>query len=250
MNPLIPDEELLHAYVDGHLDAEARQQVEVFLAHAPDWTEKIAGWKRDAERLRAAAAAPLPPNPRLDPVALRQGMRRRRQRRFAMAAALLLVAGLGGGAGWMLRDAAFTAANPPMADAVHAYRVFATARGNAVEIRAAGAESMQAWLAANLDHGGTRVPDLTTYGVRLLGGRLLATEDGPAAMVLFESEDGRRVAFYMRPGRPFAAETMEERRDGGLVARYWYRNGYRFAVVAPADDARAAEIARVLRIGS
>jgi len=252
MSALIPDEETLHAYVDGRLDAEAQARVEAFLARDADWAATVADWKRDAERLRAAAAGPLllPANPRLDPAALRQGMRARRQRRLGAAAALLLVAGLGGGLGWTARERMFAAANPPMADAVSAYRVFATAGSQAVEVRATGADAMQTWLAQHLDRGGARVPDLTTYGVRLLGGRLLATEDGPAAMVLFEDEDGRRIAFYMRPGSPFATETIEERRDGGLLARYWSRHGYRFAVVAPADDERAAEIARVLRVGS
>ncbi|GGJ42724.1 anti-sigma factor family protein [Neoroseomonas lacus] len=251
MSPIIPDEEMLHAYVDGRLDAEARRRVEAFLARDLNWAEKVAGWKRDAERLRAAATgwALMPPNPRLDPTGLRRAGRKRRQRRLATAAVLLLVAGLGGGAGWTARERMFAAAHPPMADAVSAYRVFATAGANAVEVSASGVEGMQAWLAQHLDRGGARLPDLTTYGVRLLGGRLLATDEGPAAMVFFEDEDGRRIAFFMRPGPPFATETIEERRDGGLLARYWHRNGYRFAVVAPADDARAAEIARVLRVG-
>ncbi|MDJ0390945.1 hypothetical protein QMO56_22770 [Roseomonas sp. E05] len=250
MNSLIPDENVLHAYVDGHLDAEARAQVEAFLARSPEWAATVAGWKRDAERLRTSfAASPrLAPNPRLDPAAVRRQLRVRRQKRLAMAAVVTLMTGIGGATGWKARDLSFAAANPPMADAVQAYRVFATAESAAVEVSATRPDGMQAWLAAHLRGGGTRVPDLSTYGVQLLGGRLLATEEGPAAMVLFQDEDGRRIALYMRPGGPFATEAMEERRDGGLVARYWSRNGYRFAVVAPADNDRAGEIASVLRV--
>lgn len=245
----VPDEETLHAFVDGRLETEERRRVESFLARSPEWAGRVAGWKRDAERLRSGCAAPsMPSNPRLDPATLRREMRARSRRRLATAAMLVITAGLGGVVGWDARDRSFAAANPPMADAVHAYRVFATARSGAVEVSAGGDGTIGTWLSSHLGGSVGRVPDLGTYGFRLVGGRELATDGGPAAMLLFEDAGGRRIAYYMRPGPPFATETMEERRDGGLLARYWSRNGYRFAVVAPAEDARAAEIARVLKV--
>lgn len=247
--PFVPDEETLHAFVDGRLETEERRQVEALLARSPEWAGRITGWKRDAERLRVGCAVPpMPSNPRLDPAALRREARARSRRRLATAAMLVIATGLGGVAGWDARDRSFAAANPPMADAVHAYRVFATARSGAVEVNADG--TIGAWLSSHFGGSVGRVPDLGTYGFKLVGGRELATDGGPAAMLLFEDAGGRRVAYYMRPGPPFPAETMEERRDGGLLARYWSRNGHRFAVVAPAEDARAAEIARVLKANS
>ncbi|MFC0408303.1 anti-sigma factor family protein [Roseomonas elaeocarpi] len=246
---MIPDEARLHRYVDGQLDPVERQEVESFLARSPDWAARVAGWKRDAESLRCGAPR-LPHNPALEPAAIRRRLRARGRQRLAVAAMLLLTAGLGGTAGWTMRDRSFAAANPPMADAVQAYRVFAASRSNAVEVSTTAGDGMQSWLASNLGRGGVALPDLSGFGLRLVGGRLLATEDGPAAMVLFEDGQARRVAYYVRPGAPFDTDAMAERRDGGLLARYWSHGGRRYAVVAPADDAQAAEIARILRATS
>ncbi|HYZ31279.1 MAG TPA: hypothetical protein VE684_03230 [Crenalkalicoccus sp.] len=247
MNQLRPTEDILHAYVDGHLDAEARQELEAVLARSPELAAQLAGWKRDAERLRVKCANEplLSPNPRLDPAVLRRGLRARAGRRLAVAAMLVIAVGLGGTAGWQARDWSLAAAHLPMADAVQAYRVFATAPSNAVEVSVAQPSALQAWLSGQLGRA-TAVPDLGTYGFRLLGGRLLATEQGPAAIVPYEDAHGQRIAFYMRPGPPFETNAVDSRRDGGLLAQYWYRNGYRFAVISRADDTRSGEVLRTL----
>src|SRR3546814_2249515 len=81
------------------------------------------------------------------------------------------------------------------------------------------------------------LPDLQTYGFALLGGRMLATPDGAAAMLVYQDAEGGRISVYVRPStRP--GDVRGSRREEGLALRYWFRDGYGFAVVGRADDPR------------
>src|SRR3546814_20172969 len=89
------------------------------------------------------------------------------------------------------------------------------------------------------------LPDLQSYGVTLLGGRMLATPDGAAAMLMYPDDDGSRISFYVRPSTRFD-DARGSRSDDGLALRYWYRNGYGFAVVGRADDPRTTAVQQAL----
>src|SRR3546814_4778045 len=89
------------------------------------------------------------------------------------------------------------------------------------------------------------LPDLQSYGFTLLGGRMLATPDGAAAMLMYQDDDGSRISFYVRPSTRFD-DARGSRSDDGLALRYWYRNGYGFAVVGRADDPRTLEVQQAL----
>ena len=56
MNPFKPSSELLHAYLDQQLDEPTRLAVEAYLASHPDAAAQVAGWRQDAQHLRAALA--------------------------------------------------------------------------------------------------------------------------------------------------------------------------------------------------
>ena len=247
MTPLIPTEDELHAYVDGQMDEGRRREVETWLAATPEWAETVAGWKRDAERLRAALSNPraLAPNPRLDPTAIRRSLRARTRQRVALAATLVLTAGMGVVGGWQARSMTMAPAHPPMEDAVQAYRLFAMDRAHAVEVDATKAADLKAWLARNLGPS-VSVPELEAQGFKLLGAQLLATDAGAAALLLYEAEDGRRLGFYMRPGVQIPSRRQGAREDGGLLAQYWFRDGYSFAIVSLSDDPRAGAVKKAL----
>lgn len=237
MNHETPTDDDLHAYVDGHLPPARRAAVEAWLAANPARADEVRGWKRDADRLRALLAQPeaWPANPALDPARLRQRLRARRTRGLAMAASLLVALGVGGLFGWQAR-ALQSPAPLPMADAVAAYRQFVDADAPPMEFDAARAAELEAWLARNFGDAG-RVPDLSPAGYSLQGGRLLSTEQGPAAMLVYADADGARVGFYLRPRGRLAGDG--ERRDGELLARYWSREDLSFAVVSAAADPSA-----------
>jgi anti-sigma factor RsiW len=244
MSVVPPTDEELHAFIDGQLDPPRVAELKAFLESSPEIAARVAAWRRDGETLRTALAAleMLPANPSLDPAAIRRRMRARSMRRLSLAAALVMALGLGGASGWYARGGYLARAVQPMEDAVDAYRVFATDRLRPVELHANEIGDLQSWLSARLGRP-MALPDLGSYGFRLLGGRLLSTSEGPAALILYEDANGQRISFYLRSSTRFAPGTSG-RRDapGGLRARYWYRDGYGFAVVGRSGDPRTAEI--------
>lgn len=242
--PPEPDDDDLHAYVDGRLDPARRTAIAAWLEAHPARAAQVDGWKRDAERLRALHAHPehWTPNAALEPARVRHRLHARRRRRMGIAASLLLAFGMGGGAGWQARELRPPQPHLPMADAVAAYRQFVDADAPPMEFDASRADDLQRWLQRHFGEAG-RVPDLRPAGYQLMGGRLLSTEQGAAAMLVYQDGSGARVGFYLRPrGRLHDGQ----RRDGDLLAQYWSHRNTSFALVSDVADAAAMKLPRLL----
>ncbi|KAF1072480.1 MAG: hypothetical protein GAK45_00184 [Pseudomonas citronellolis] len=246
MSELPPSDQDLHAYVDDQLDAARRAWVEAWLAHHPEQARQVQAWQRDARQLRAALALPPSATPaRLDPLAVRRELRQRRQRRLATAAALLLALGVGSLGGWQAREMSLASSEPPMQDALQAYRLFAS-RDSAAPLDAPADGNVSAWLARNLEHASLPA-DLQGLGLRTVGARLLATEQGAAALVVYEDGQGHRLSFFVRPPGP-AHHLLPrgQREDGDLLARYWSQGDYNYALVSRRDDPQMDQVGRRL----
>ncbi|KRB07614.1 anti-sigma factor [Lysobacter sp. Root690] len=242
----IPSEHDLHAYVDGRLDAARRAEVEAWLARHPESAEELRAWQRDAQQLRAALAGDaLSAQPELDPARLRRGLTRKRNARYAMAAAIVLSIGVGGLGGWQARvwsqsvDAPSLQAQArplPMADAIAAHRLFAVRHDLRLD-RTDGTGDLQTWLDANF-RAPMRLPDLSAAGFRPSGVRMLSTEQGAAALVVYADPSGNAISFYIRPPGPQRHLLPRgDRRDGDLFAQYWSRGDYNYAMVSRGDSA-------------
>ena len=223
-----------NAYVDGQLDAAQRRAMEAYLLAHPEQAQELSAWQRDAQELRRAAGQDsLPPNPELDPAAVRARLRARTRRRLAMASSLFVALVLGGATGWSARDSALAHRVLPMQDAVQAYRLFASDHAPQPDLRA-DAGSLQSWLDDYFAHA-QRLPDLSASGYKPVAARLLTTDQGPAAIVIYENA-GQRASFYSRPPGPGMQMLPEgSRRDGKLLARYWSGQGYNYALVGVGD---------------
>lgn len=239
-----PSEHDIHAYVDGHLDGARRGEVERYLARHPEQADEVHGWRQDAQQLRTLLAGDLIPAPALDPTLIREQVRHRRTVRWATAAGLLLCLMLGGIGGWAARGMGNDRA--PMADAMQAYRLLALDHGVGMDITTGNESDLRAWLVGRV--GSTvRLPDLADAGFRPMGGRLFATDQGPAAMVLYDDGNGHTVSFYVRPPGParhFLSRGARE--ESGLLASYWSDGGHNYAVVAMADSAGREAAQRVI----
>lgn len=238
---MTPTEHDLHAFIDGHLDAARRADIEAWLARHPGRAAEVAAWQADARALRAALAEPeLPDNPSLDPARIRARSRERRRNRVDIAAGMLLCLGLGGFTGWHLHESPPAIAGAlPMSDAVTAHRLFVSGAGSEFnpDVRATTPGELRHWLATHFERPVT-LPDLGRAGFVPAAGRLLATEEGPAALVLYTDPRGNAVSFYVRPpGERRGTLAPGERRDGDLFARYWSDGVYNFALVMPSADA-------------
>ncbi|UVJ42355.1 anti-sigma factor [Pseudomonas sp. LS1212] len=238
MITLPPNEHDLQAYVDHRLEPADRLRLDTYLAAHPDLAAQVRAWQQDAQRLRLALAGggQLPASPALDPAMIRQRMYRQSRRYLASAAVLLLAIGVGGLSGWQAREMALGGSTLPMTDALQAYRMFAVQQILAADLRVQQGSELQSWLDRYFHHA-HRLPDLQAAGFKPVSGRLMSTDQGPAAMVLYEDPSGRRISFYIRPPGPNNTLLPRgSRRDGELQAEYWSSADYNYAMVSPIDE--------------
>ncbi|HLU03173.1 MAG TPA: anti-sigma factor [Advenella sp.] len=230
------DERMRHAYVDGRLSTEEQKTMAIYLAAHPQEARKLDAWRKDAAQLQAAWQTAEPPlNPALDPAVIRMRLKERATMRWQLAASILVALGIGGLSGWQLNagptSPASLAARPlPMQDAIAAYRVFT---GNpALRADALASETdLQQWLAANFANA-QRLPDLSAKGFHPVSARMLVTEEGPAAVVMYKNDAGQQTGFYIRPPGPGNKLLPEgQRQEGPLLTRYWSGQGYNYALV-------------------
>ncbi|MGY2282450.1 anti-sigma factor family protein [Pseudomonas gingeri] len=235
-----PSERDLHAYVDHQLSDADRQMMDTYLATHPELARQVRDWQRDAQHLRAAlgGALQMPANPQLDPAMIRQRLRGQSRRHLASAAVLLIAVSIGGLGGWQARQMSYPTP-APMADAVQAYRMFATQDILPADFKVEQNGDLQGWLDRYFTRA-NRLPNLQGAGFKPVSARLLSTEQGAAAMVLYEDPQGLRISYYMRPPGP-QNHLLERgrRRDGELQAEYWSGGGYNYAMVTPADTPAA-----------
>ncbi|MCA1323841.1 anti-sigma factor family protein [Herbaspirillum sp. alder98] len=235
MTKHLPNEADLHAYIDGQLDPARRASVEQTLALHADAARQVEQLKAEAQQLRTAfEALPGSPTPaRLDPFRLRRELQSRRRRQWAVAASLVLSLSLGAVGGWQWRDQAMRQTYLPMADATQAYRMFAGGTGAAmVDVRADDPARLQRWI----DHHFVQaapLPDFSAYGFTPVGGRLMASDKGPAAMVVYQNSGGQAIVYYLRPPGELFNFGSGNRRDGQLLTQYWRQGRYFYAVVSP-----------------
>lgn len=235
----------IQAWIDDNMSQAESQKFDAWLAQHPARAAHIWRWREDARQLRQAFSGSLSTElpPRLDPRRLRQQRRRRHGRRLAIAAMLLVSLGLGSFGGWQARG---TSQQPaPMADALEAYRLFANAPLARFDVTAANQGEIRRWLEQYF-HDHTELPSLAGAGFHAVGGRLLATAQGPAAMILYKNTHGNTISFYIRPARSATQKlTAGLRHEGQLATSYWSTKGYNYALVSHADNTAVRVIQRV-----
>ena len=237
----MPIEEVdLHGLVDDEISAEQRHKVEEHLLRHPEDAALVENWRRQNAALRAAfepvaqetpplslrnaavrnAAAGAPPietgaihwgRPSGSSRSMRrpeEGRESRRQRSiFSVAAALLVGAAVAGAAVLVLaRPTLPSAGNGPLTLAQGyvdradvSYLTYAPDRRPMEfdgEHRGDLASALRQWVGLGF------IPDLSSVGLRFLGGRIAPGLKSPAGFLLYEKPDGARVALYFERAGP------------------------------------------------
>ncbi|MDE2516867.1 MAG: anti-sigma factor [Rhodospirillales bacterium] len=238
-------EEELHAYLDGFLDEARRQEIAAYLARNPAEEARIAGYARQRDALRAACGAlaetPIPPALNIGRMIAAAHDRRRRRLRYATAAMIALgMLSLGGAGGWMARGAMGTP-HGGVAGLSHvaavSYTVFAPDHLHPVEFRADQRRALMDWIATRT---GTRImaPDLRASGYRFMGGRLVATEHGPAALFMYDDDRGTRLVLLGQPMRREDRNAPMARFQDARVGGYsWAMDGIGYSLAGPVSVA-------------
>src|SRR3569833_2018950 len=201
--PVTEDE--LHAYVDGELPGDRTEAMLPWLASHPDDAATIAAWRAQADSIRARFGAvahePVPERLQLDRIIASDIAPRSGGRRFmAMAAAAAFVAFIaGGGAGWMAHGATVTKTSgfdAITADALEAYRLYVVEVRHPVEVPGSEQAHLRQWLSKRVGYE-LRIPDLSSLGLKLVGGRLMPGPTGDAAaFYMYEGTSGERYTIY------------------------------------------------------
>ena len=248
-------EDDLQAWVDGRLTLADKEAVETYFAACPELRKRWSQYVEQREELRAALAGPAeePIPARLRVARLMDAQRRGRHRqlaRIAAAVAMLLVGGIGGWSAHDLLPAFNSSVSAMLAsavfdDAIAAHRTFSVEVRHPVEVGANEEAHLVQWLSKRLGHQ-LIVPDLGTLGFRLMGGRLLPADSGPAALFMYEDGEGTRLSCYYLVADVAGETEFEFRQQNGISAFYWVDDGLAYAIAANIPRDRLLKLAEIV----
>jgi anti-sigma factor RsiW len=249
------DEDDLQARIDGRLTPERADAVDGYLAAHPELRQRWSQYAEQREALRAALAAqPGEPIPRRLRVAhLLAEQHRRRHRQLARIAAGIGFLVLGGIGGWTARDlfpdltlsASAALAGTVVDDAIAAHRTFSVETRHPVEVGVGEEAHLVQWLSKRLGHQ-LIVPDLNPLGFRLMGGRLLPADSGPAALFMYEDGKGTRLSCYYLSVDVGGETEFKFREQNGISAFYWIDDGLAYAIAGNVDRALLLKVAELV----
>ncbi|MEQ9814957.1 MAG: hypothetical protein RLO50_19430 [Azospirillaceae bacterium] len=127
-------------------------------------------------------------------------------------------------------------------EASQAHQVFVYDDFRPVELGPGSADVIAEWFSDHL-HARVSPPDLSTIGLRFIGGRLLSAEVGPMAQLVYEDQDGVRVALYAVESADTGDGEVETVTVDDLVAGYWRQGDVVYTVIGDHEWQRVIDIA-------
>jgi anti-sigma factor RsiW len=217
-SPYTPSRDDLHAYADGLLPDDLVADLEVYLADNPEARQTVEDYRLINSALKQtydpAFEEPIP----LAQIALARGSRT--QFLVPMAAAVAgLILGAGITVGVLGMQTGGDSRERLAFGSTAAYDVFAPEKLHPVEVQADQSAHLSTWLTNRLGMPIT-IPSLKDLGFEFVGGRLIVAGDSPAALLMYENAQGRRVVLYVRNdvgGKGAPGMRYERRADTGVV---------------------------------
>ena len=247
MSKLTVTEAELHAHVDGQLPEARRSEVESYLhAHAAE-ALRVRQW-HEQNRILHNLFDPVLDEP--VPARLRMVLAvRGRIRPLMRSAAVLAWLAVGGAACWFLHgyDVAKSADTIAFAQrAAIAHIVYSPEVRHPVEVGADQEAHLVAWLSKRIG-GSLKVPQLTTLGYNLVGGRLLPGNQGPVAQFMFQDGSGQRLTLYVRNGAADGKETaFRYAQEGDISVFYWVDGKFGYALSGEIEKAKLLRVANAV----
>jgi anti-sigma factor RsiW len=240
---------LLHALIDGELDAGHSRDVEAHLAACPACAEKLAAFRAmraamaDADLKQAApaglrgrieASLPLPPPRVATPGRFFQPTRRSFFGGFAAGTALSAAA-----AASLVFIAVRNDQERTIANEVVSAHIRSLQAGHLTDVETSDQHTVKPWFNGKLDVA-PPVIDLTAQGFTLLGGRLDYVDGEPVASIVYRR---RKHVINL-----FVAQRLGARHAGARTAtiqgynvRHWSEEGLDFWAVSDIDAEELAE---------
>jgi anti-sigma factor RsiW len=249
MSPLPLTDADVHAYVDGRLAPARAAELDEAVANDSTLAARVADFRRQNAALHEAFDSwleePVPPGL---VAAARAPGDAPRWRRYApqFAAAATLVVGVA--LGWFAREALLERAGTPTTFARQAaltHVLYTSDANRPVEIWAAEEQRLVRWLSRRLGLS-VHAPDLNSFGYALVGGRLVAGNQKPAALFVYENGDKQRLSLMVRK-HPGEAETaFRYAVEDGVGVYYWVDENCAYALSGQIDRAQMLAIGRLV----
>ncbi len=240
----------LHAYADGELQGEEKQNVEHELASSEEsrlMLESIRTQKSEFHKAydgvlvepvpaRLLKAATFKPRANMWP-------------KLALAASLSALA-FGATSGWLAHNSfnqTIVAETLPQR-ALDAFVVYGGEQRHAVEVAASEKDHLQAWLSKRIGVNFS-LPDLTEQGYTLIGGRLLGEDGKPAGLLMYEDANKKRLAIYVAANSAKNNEAMMVQQKGALVTCYWVETDMVYALSGEQSSEQMLVLAKAAHEG-
>lgn len=260
-------EDDLHAYVDGVLEPHRLEAVEAYLEGHPDVAERVSSYIVQRDQM-LSAFSPITEEPVPSQLHLRHLIEKheRQPRPIAgrltlgqAAAAAVMLLFIGGAGGWGLHgnlpktegsivtDTQVIEGIDSLArEASASYVVYANDRIRPVEIRANRIDDLRRWISDRLETS-LHAPDLSNDGYRFMGGRVVATGYGPAALFMYDDDHGVRLVMLARKTTVEQDVTMQEYADANVAGFSWASEGMGYSLVGPISSDSLQPIAKKIR---
>lgn len=255
-NPASIDERELHAYADGQLAPNRLEAVEAALVQDPSLAAEVAAIRAQNASLHAALdpilQEPIPE--RLLAAATSPPPRRTVRKNLSgwmplpwLAAAATLVLGIA--IGWFGRAIDIERDGTPISfarQAAFAHALYATDANRPVEVWAAEEKRLVNWLTKRLGFA-VRAPDLNSLGYALVGGRLVAGNERPTALFMYENAEKQRLSLQVRRQIEKHGDTaFRYAVENGVGVFYWIDEDCSYAISGNVDRSQLLAVARVV----
>lgn len=250
--PALTDVELLD-FAARVLSPDEMSAMAERVAQDPTAQATLAEWKRQDAALEAlyrpVALEPIPD--RLADL-IRQAeaedamsAAKRPNGRLWLVAATVAALAIGSAGGWFARDLTLPAAEARTLtiDAMRAYATYVVEVKHPVEVTASDADHLNAWMSKRLGHE-ILPPDFAAAGFTLMGGRIVPSAHGAAALYMYENAEGQRIALYIAPLGSSNTTAFQFAEDSTTQSFYWMDRDLSYAVVGavPRDVLQAIAI--------
>jgi anti-sigma factor RsiW len=240
----------LGALADGQLSPERVAAIEAALLRDPEAATRLAAMRGQNASLRRVLdpwlAEPIPQR-LLDAAVPPSEPRSRPSWRSAAAVAASLVVGVA--IGWFARDAWLVEHGTPTSfaqEAAFSHAIYTSDPGRPVEIEAKEGERLVRWLTRRIGVS-VNPPDLSAAGYALVGGRLLAGNEKPTGLLMYENADKRRLTLQWRKNEPGAREVaFRYAAEGDVGILYWIDRNCAYALSGNVDRTQLFALAHAV----
>lgn len=243
-----PHEFELHAYVDDQLSPAEVARIEAFLASNPGEQARVQAYARQKALLRTALSSDADRSkspPELVSLERQLARRLRRRGRWATlprAAAAAVVFFLGVGSHALIQNYLDWRVPAVVEAATKAHEVFGNDAMRPVELPASARNLLASWFAQHLG-AEVDIPELSGLGLRFIGGRLLASSEGPMAQLLYQDRGANRLTLYLSGGGSGSTDGVHVVKVANYSAGYWQEGDFNYTVVADMEQEDLREIA-------